>query len=89
MPADRVDVVEAPVPASTIAGKRAHKPRPSSHSTDVSVPDGNLSCAGTVLGRRDSTGIWGVEEIDCQATVDATDVLFVEVMMTQGDVVGD
>jgi hypothetical protein len=53
----------------------------------VFVLDGELRCAGTLLGRRDSIGIWGVEEVDCQATADAIDVLFVEVMMTDDDVV--
>jgi quercetin 2,3-dioxygenase len=64
--------------------KHTYRPRSSSHGTYVFVLDGELRCADTLLGRRDSTGIWGVEAIDCQATADATDVLFVEVAMTDG-----
>jgi redox-sensitive bicupin YhaK (pirin superfamily) len=61
--------------------KHTYRPRSSSHGTYVFVLEGDLRCADTVLGRRDSTGIWHVEEIDCEAAADATDVLFVEVMM--------
>jgi redox-sensitive bicupin YhaK (pirin superfamily) len=59
--------------------EHTYRPRSSPHGTYVFVLDGELRCADTTLGRRDSTGIWGVEAIDCQATADATDVLFVEV----------
>jgi redox-sensitive bicupin YhaK (pirin superfamily) len=69
-------------------GRHSYRPRSSPHGTYVFVLDGELSCADTPLGRRDSTGMWGVEAIDCQATADATDVLFVEVMMTPRDVIG-
>ncbi len=68
--------------------KHDYKPRSSSHGTYVFVLDGQLRCADMLLGRRDSAGIWGVEEIDCQATADVTDVFFVEVRMTQDDRVG-
>ena len=68
--------------------KHTYRPRSLSHGIYVFVLDGELRCADTRLGRRDSIGIWGVEEVDCQATTDAIDVLFVEVMMTDDDVVG-
>src|SRR5262249_30147197 len=42
-------------------GKHAYKPRSSSHGTYVFVLEGALRCADTLLGRRDSSGIWGVE----------------------------
>jgi quercetin 2,3-dioxygenase len=61
--------------------KHIYRPRSSSHGTYVFVLKGDLRCVDTVFGRRDSTGIWGVEEIDCEAAADATDVLFVEVIM--------
>jgi quercetin 2,3-dioxygenase len=67
---------------SDAGGKYTYKPRSPSHGTYVFVLDGNLRCAATSLGRRDSTGIWGVEEIDCEVAADATDVLFVEVAIT-------
>jgi redox-sensitive bicupin YhaK (pirin superfamily) len=68
--------------------KHTCTPRSSSHGTYVFVLDGDLRCADTVLARRDSTGIWGVDKIDCEATADSTDVLFVEVAMTGDEVVG-
>ena len=70
--------------AADAGGKHTYKPRSSSHGTYVFVLDGDLSCADILLGRRDSTGIRGVEAIDCEASADATDVLFVEVAM-RGD----
>jgi quercetin 2,3-dioxygenase len=65
--------------------KHTYKPRSSSHGTYVFVLEGDLDCADTLLGRRDSSGICGVDEIECQATADATDVLLVEVMMKDDD----
>ena len=74
--------------AADAGSKHTYRPRSSSHGTYVFVLDGDLSCAGILLGRRDSTGIRGVEAIDCQATADATDVLFVEVAMRGDEVAG-
>ena len=68
-------------------GRQTYKPRSSSHGTYVFVLEGSLSCGDTQLGRRDSTGVWGVEDIECRAGADATDVLFVEVMMMDDDVI--
>jgi quercetin 2,3-dioxygenase len=68
--------------------KHTYRSRSSAHGTYVFVLDGALRCADMLLGRRDSIGIWGVEEIACEATADATDVLFVEVTMAKKDVVG-
>jgi len=61
--------------------KHSYKPGSSSHGIYVFILEGGLRCADTLLGRRDSAGIRDVEEIECQATADATDVLFVEVVM--------
>jgi len=64
-----------------------YKPRSSSHGTYVFVLEGGLRCGDTVLGRRDSMGIQGVDEIEVQTAADATDVLFVEVMMMDDEVI--
>jgi quercetin 2,3-dioxygenase len=61
--------------------KHTYRPRSSSHGNYVFVLDGDLRCSDTLLRQRDSAGIWGIDEIQCQATADATDVLFVEVKM--------
>jgi quercetin 2,3-dioxygenase len=66
--------------------KHTYRPRSAFHGTYVFVADGGISCAGTSLGRRDSMGIWGVEAIDCQATAEPTDVLFVEVLMMSDEI---
>ncbi|HLI12656.1 MAG TPA: pirin family protein [Alphaproteobacteria bacterium] len=66
----------------TDAGSRhAYRARSSSHGTYVFVLEGGLRCGDALLGRRDSMGIWGVDHIACEAAADATDVLFVEVMV--------
>jgi hypothetical protein len=43
--------------------------------------EGELRCGGTLLGRRDSAGIWNTDKIACQVTADATDVFFIETIM--------
>jgi quercetin 2,3-dioxygenase len=63
------------------AKTHCYKPRSSSHGTYVFVIEGGLRCGDTVLERRDSLGISGVDQIEFQTTADATDVLFVEVML--------
>lgn len=67
--------------------KHVYRPRSSSHGTYVFTLEGRLRCGDTVLGRRDSMGIWGVDEIEIQTAADATDVLFVEVMMMDDEVI--
>jgi hypothetical protein len=47
----------------------------------VFVLEGGLRCGDTLLGRRDSAGICGAEAIECEASADVTDALFVEVAM--------
>jgi redox-sensitive bicupin YhaK (pirin superfamily) len=64
-----------------------YRPRSPSHGTYVFVLEGSVRCGDTLLGRRDSGGIWGVEEIKCEVTADATDVLFVEVIMIDEQVI--
>jgi quercetin 2,3-dioxygenase len=61
--------------------ERTYQPRSRSHGTYLFVLEGSLSCNGTLLGRRDSLGLWGVDEFKCLTRADATDVLFVEVAM--------
>jgi len=36
---------------------------------------------GSMLGRRDSKGIWGIEQLTCQTGAMKTDVIFVETVM--------
>ena len=67
--------------------KHVYKPRSTSHGTYVFVIEGGLRFGDTVLERRDSLGISGVDEIEVQTTSDATDVLFVEVMMIDDEAI--
>jgi quercetin 2,3-dioxygenase len=67
------------------AGKFSYKPRTPRHGTYIFVIEGGLRFGADTLGRRDSAGVWGVNEIACQTTADATDVLFVEVMLGDSD----
>jgi quercetin 2,3-dioxygenase len=49
------------------------------------VLEGALTVDGTSLGRRDSFGVWGVDQIDISTTADATDVLLIETLMIDDD----
>jgi quercetin 2,3-dioxygenase len=70
----------------TDAGKSfSYKLRSPSHGVYVFVLEGALTVDATSLGRRDSFGIWGVDQIDISTTVDATDVLLVETLMVDDD----
>jgi hypothetical protein len=51
------------------------------------VLEGNLSCGDTLLGRRDSIGLRGVDEIAFQTAWDATNVLLAEVAMVDDEVI--
>jgi hypothetical protein len=41
--------------------------------------EGSLRTVDTLLGRRDSIGVWNVDVIECQTAADVTVGLFVEV----------
>jgi redox-sensitive bicupin YhaK (pirin superfamily) len=70
----------------TDAGKAfTHKLRSPSHGVYVFVLEGALTVDGTSLGRRDSFGVWGVDQIDIGTTADATDVLLIETLMIDDD----
>jgi quercetin 2,3-dioxygenase len=56
-------------------------PASRAHGLYVFVVEGEMSCDGTQLGRRDSTGIWGFDQLTCQTGTGKTDVLFVETIM--------
>ena len=56
-------------------------PDRNSHGVYAFVLEGEARCADTLLGRRDSLGVWGAQSISCEATADGTDVLFVETIM--------
>jgi hypothetical protein len=47
----------------------------------VFVLEGSVSLNGTELGRRDSSGVWNVDQVELTATADATDVMIVETLM--------
>jgi hypothetical protein len=59
-------------------GTFRYKPRSKKHGVYAFVIDGTLSCAGTLLKRRDSKAVWAADEIVCATGRGDTDVLFVE-----------
>jgi redox-sensitive bicupin YhaK (pirin superfamily) len=70
----------------TDAGKTfSYKLRSPSHGVYVFVLEGEVSLNGALLGRRDSSGVWGVEQIKLSTTADATDALLVETLMIDND----
>jgi hypothetical protein len=58
-------------------GAFRYRPRSARHGVHAFVIDGTLRSGGTTLKRRDSTGIWGTEEIDFETGRGDTDVLLV------------
>jgi len=66
---------------SDAPGKHAYRPRSPGHGVYSFVLEGELLCGGTQLGRRDSKGIWGVDEIAYETGPGNTDVLLVETIM--------
>lgn len=62
------------------AGTYTYTPRTSAHGVYVFVVDGKLTSNVADLGRRDSFGVSGIEEIKIEAA-DNTDVFFVETAM--------
>jgi redox-sensitive bicupin YhaK (pirin superfamily) len=65
-------------------GTYTYTPRSPAHGVYVFVKEGQLRRGHTTLGPRDSFGISGVEQIECEAT-DTTDVFFVETVMLDDD----
>ncbi len=64
------------------AGKQyTYTPRSTAHGVYIFVVDGEVRCGNTVLGRRDSYGIWGVDKIECAVTADDSDVFIIETIM--------
>lgn len=47
--------------------------------------EGSAVVDGNALGRRDSAGIWDVEQVELKTTADATDILIVETLMIDDD----
>lgn len=62
-------------------GTHVYRPRSRAHGVYVFVIEGAVDCAGTRLERRDSKGIWSVDEIVCEAPGCPADILFVETIM--------
>ncbi len=63
------------------AGTHRYRPRTDGHGVYAFVLEGDVRIDGTRLGRRDSTGLSGVEEIVIETDADPTDVLLVETVM--------
>jgi quercetin 2,3-dioxygenase len=57
--------------------KQSYRPR--SHGTYIFMIEGSLRTVDTLLGRRDSIGVWNVDVIECQTAADVTVGPFVEV----------
>jgi quercetin 2,3-dioxygenase len=62
-----------------------YKRRSVSHGVYAFVLEGEVRIGDTLLGRRDSAGLWDLESIECQVTADASDLLFVETAMIYQD----
>jgi len=62
-----------------------YKLRTRSHGVYAFVLEGAAIVNGEQLGRRDSAGVWDVEQIELKATADATDILIVETLMIDDD----
>lgn len=58
-----------------------YRPRSPAHGVYVFVLEGEMRCDDTLLGRRDSKGVWAAETIACQTGGPATDVLFIETVL--------
>jgi len=66
----------------TDAGKKhTYSPRSTAHGTYIFAIEGSARVGDTVLARRDSMGIWGVDTIELETVSDATDLLIVEAVM--------
>jgi redox-sensitive bicupin YhaK (pirin superfamily) len=62
-------------------GTYHYRPRSPEHGVYAFVLEGEMRCDGTLLERRDSKGIWGVDEIVCQTGAGDSDILFVETIL--------
>ena len=58
-----------------------YRPRSPAHGVYAFVLEGEMRCDGTLLGTRDSRGVWAADEIVCQTGASETDVLFVETVL--------
>jgi quercetin 2,3-dioxygenase len=63
------------------AGTHIYTPTSPGHGVYAFVVEGELICDGTGLERRDSTGVWGIDQLTCQTVAGQTDVLLVETIM--------
>jgi redox-sensitive bicupin YhaK (pirin superfamily) len=55
----------------------SYRPRSQEHGVYAFVLEGEVRFAETLLGRRDSMGIWDTPSIACETTVDQTEILFI------------
>ncbi len=63
------------------AATHTYIPTSPAHGVYTFVLEGEMNCGGTALGRRGSTGIWGVDQLSCETGAANTDVLFAETIM--------
>ena len=63
------------------AGDYTYRAASEHHGLYTFVLDGEFTCEGTLLGRRDSKGIAGAGAVRCRTGNGKTDVLFVETVM--------
>jgi len=66
---------------SDAPGNFTYRAKSERHGQYTFVLGGELTCDGTLLGRRDSKGIADAVEVNCQTGTGKTDVLFVETVM--------
>ena len=62
-------------------GLYTYVPASGEHGVYIFALDGEVTCEGTTLRRRDSKGIWGVEQLTCQTGPMNTDLIFAETVM--------
>jgi redox-sensitive bicupin YhaK (pirin superfamily) len=63
------------------AATHRYTPASPAHGVYAFVVEGEISCHDTQLGRRDSIGISGVEQLTCRTGTAQADVFFVETIM--------
>jgi quercetin 2,3-dioxygenase len=69
-------------PASTdAAGTCEYKLASANHGVYAFVVEGSVTCNGTALGKRDSTGIWSTDKVTIQTGAEKSDILIVETIM--------
>jgi quercetin 2,3-dioxygenase len=66
---------------SDAPGTYEYRPASSKHGVYAFLLEGEMECAGTKLGQRDSTGLWGAETLSLRTGAAPADLLLVETVM--------